>query len=229
MKRFLICFSSLIILRLSIGFGQQFECTENTNPCTLVLNGRLHTYLYPAAEGHPFFLAKNWIQGKIISGEVVCSEAQIRYDIYLDVMLIQILSEGEPCVISLNPYEYDQIFLSGHQFVPAEKTKVDQKYLTDLPKYVEILYNNRLILLGGYSKHLRKGSPGIPDEFVETDRYWLKKDNHLYLLKTRKNLLEALKDKKKEIRHYIRQSNMVRIINSENLSRIIAYYESLKN
>ena len=193
-----------------------------------LLNGRLHTYQYPATEGHPFFITKNWITGEIISEEGVCSEAQLRYDIFLDVMLFQFLSEGEPFVISLNPDEYDRILLAGHQFVPSAKVGVDLKYLSVLPTYIEVLYDNSLMLCGGYSKHLRKGSPGIPDEYIETVKFWLKKDNHLFPLKNRKNLTEALSDRKKEIRQFIRQNGIFRIDNSESLSRIIAYYESLK-
>lgn len=229
MKRLIVCFIGFVILASAKGYGQPSGCSENTNPCILIVNGRLHTYPYPATEGHPFFLTKNWIKGEIVSGELTCPEAQLRYDIYLDVMLIQILTEGEPSVISLNPDEYDRVLLSGHQFVPAVKAGVDQKYLPALPKYVEILHSNRLMLLGGYSKHIRKGSPGIPDEFVETDKFWLKKDGDLYLLKNRKNLMQALKDKKKEIRQFMRQNNIVRIDNSEDLSRIIAYYERLNH
>lgn len=178
--------------------------------------------------GHPFFLNSNFNTGSVRFDDILYENIKLKYDILENKIVVKDASG----VFAVSP-DYDKIDLftiDNHLFTRLEKENSN----SSLPKagFYEVLYTgNNLVLYKKETKILMEdlNDRGGPRRYiVPTINYYLKKGNNYYLFNRQKHVLDLLKDRKTELRQFIRKNNLDFSNDADNaLTGIVSYYESI--
>lgn len=177
--------------------------------------------------GHPFFLNTNFNTGSVRFDNILYENVRLKYDILENKIVVK---DGSG-VFAVTP-DYDKIDLftiENHLFTRLEKGNTQ----TVLPKsgFYEVLYTgNNLVLYKKETKILMEdlNDRGGPRRYiVPSINYYLKKGNAFFLFNRQKHVLDILKDRKNELRQFIRKNNFDFGTDPDNaLTSIVNYYET---
>ncbi len=178
--------------------------------------------------GHPFFLNTNFNTGSVRFDNILYENVKLKYDILENKIVVKDASG----VFAVSP-DYDKIDLftiDSHLFTKLEK----ENSPSSLPKsgFYEVLYaGNNLVLYKKETKILMEdlNDRGGPRRYiVPSINYYLKKGNAYYLFNRQKHVLDLFKDRKTELRQFIRKNNLDFSNDANNaLIRAVTYYETL--
>ena len=190
-------------------------------------NGRQYNeYRMKFKEGDPYFQSPIPSMGKVIYGGLQYDSVLMRYDEVKDELVIhdhlrrlQLLKEK---VTSFNLFNND--------FINIEKNSLSSKLLSS--GFYNLLYKGKISLLKKQVKSLREEISANIEllHFVqEKDYYYFKKGDEFFLIKSKRNLIALMADKKKEVQLFIKTNNLSFKSDRQNmLIRTITYYDSLK-
>jgi hypothetical protein len=196
-----------------------------------LLYGVVYETEYYKSGQHPFFLENTFYKSSITFKGNKYENVRIKYDLYnQDLILFQDLYENQPRFIKLNSQFIDGFCFkteSGVDYTFA--TLKDVEDINERFKYYEIKYKNELLYVVGRDKVLQRNTLNNWEvNFIENQRHYLIKDKKVYLIKRKGDIYKALKERKKEIKHFVKQNNFkVSLTNIESISKLLKFYEEL--
>ena len=152
------------------------------------------------------------------------------YDVVKDELLTHDLTNYY--IIRLNNEGVRWFVIWDHTFIRLNLDSANNVALHTA--YYDLLYNGNTPLYKKILKIIKENSgsfqQGINKFIVESDEYFIKKDNQYYIVKKKKSLLAILSNKKKEIEQFIRKNKLNLKKNKDYaLIKIIAYYDEINN
>jgi hypothetical protein len=178
-------------------------------------------------KGQPFFLNNSFHTGTILYDNILYDRIPIKFDILTNrVVVADAQGNSQICP---NPEKIASFSILDHSFTKLEKEPNAKN--APSPGFYEVLYANAGIkALRKETKVLRTNTEGqeVTEFITTTVNYYLKKGNTYYPVNKRSQLLDVLKDKKKELQTHIRQNNLDFIEDQDNaIKNTLRYYETL--
>jgi len=189
----------------------------------LLLNGRVWRNLYYMVREDQFLFSKEFLTGSLTMNGKTFNNIKIRYDIYKDEILTPMDSGG---ILQLNKEMVDSFSIlfrnRAYQFV-----KVDS--LQGLKGYVHVLYKGKSALFVKYIKKIELlAVESKYDEFYQVNQIYFLKNNTLYQISSKKDLLMVFDKDKPQIKDFIKK-NKIEISKSipESFIPVIRYYDTI--
>jgi hypothetical protein len=183
-------------------------------------------YAHLLRNGHPFYGDNKLKIGTISYHGIRYRDVPILYDIVYDQVIIG--DYYHIFKIILTGQLIDRFTIEGHSFI-----RLTDSITPGMPKvgFYEELYAGRVTLIKKETKQIQEdlNDGDRAQRFIEgTDSsYWLRMGNVYYPVNHNKSLLATLKDKKKELRRFIRSNNLSMRKDRENtLIKVAAWYDS---
>jgi hypothetical protein len=177
-------------------------------------------YFYdPHIKGTAYFMDVNgFTKGAVYYDGILYNNISMLYDLNLDEVVVLLPSHvSKFTVLKERVKSFD--FLESH-FI---NIKADYKQL----------YNGKSELLAKYSKSMQTTTSvitGLENYFSQSKNYYIRKNNIYRSIGSQGALLDVLKDKKKELKKYIKANRIVYGDNPEEaMVKIITYYDRLSN
>ncbi|MEO8766301.1 MAG: hypothetical protein ABI416_18520 [Ginsengibacter sp.] len=203
------------------------------SPETGLYNGSEYTYYayYPFVinEGHPFFQSNSFDTGSVFYNNVLYENVLLQFDIVKEELVTK--DPSKMYSLKLHSDRIGWFNISGHTFVRPEGKKTSNPVLS--PGFYDLLYNGNTPLYKKATKILNEYSSsteGLYHYVVESDEYFIKKNNQYYKIKGKKSLMPLLNDSKKEVAQFIRK-NKLNLKKNKDISykMILTYYDRLPN
>jgi hypothetical protein len=190
----------------------------------LLLNGRVWIDKHSKAEGDQFFLTDTFLKGSVTFDGRRFDGLDLKYDLLNDELILR--PESHP-IIFMNKEMVDSFSLvySGRDYKIINAGNNPSGILRG---YVNVLYNGESALYVKYSKKIYPlAVDGRYDLFVQVQRIYLQRGGELIPVKGKREFLNLLDDRKKEIRHYIK-SNRLRLTGKDagTFVPVLEYYDS---
>ena len=165
--------------------------------------------------------------GNVTYDGITYNNIPLIYNIDRDLVITHLYNQFAPFSLVSNKVSSFDIW--GHHFIRLESDSLNK--LDDAGFYDE-LYSNKLVLLARRTKSIQQESisRGVAKFFVEKTTYYLKKGGLYHEVNSQGKFLDALKDKKKEIKQYLNDNKLRYRDNPERvMAMIAAYYDHLTN
>ena len=183
-------------------------------------------YLFRFKEGHPFFYSAQPVAGSVIYDGVMYDTVLMRYDEITDVLVIN----DQVDRIQLLNEKVERFNLFNSDFIRLVKDSLTNSLVSS--GFYNLLYKGKICLLKKQIKTIREVITTNAEllRFVdEKDYYYIKKDDKIYPIKSRKNLFKLFGDRKKEMQQFIKANELSFSKDRQNmLTKATAYYDSLK-
>lgn len=194
----------------------------------ILYNGRVWRNLYQHIDGTQFLLSADFLHGSVTMNGVTFNspELMLKLDLINDELLL-LTDRGS--TLQLNKQMVDRFTLS-HDNRQLQFRKLEADSLNELSGYVNVIHDGKTALYVKYKKEIRlRDGPGDRDTFVQTQRIYLMKDGIAHHVRNRKNLVRLLKDRKAEVKDFVR-TNRVRFSrnNPGSVAPLLEYYDKLK-
>lgn len=174
---------------------------------------------------HPFYQTEEFQKGSIFYDGVLYKDIPLQYDIIKTALII--FDPYQKFKLQLHNEKIDWFTIDTTTFVHLY---IDPNNKTSIPTgFYHTRYNGKTSLIKKESKTIQE-DPGINlvSHLVETPVYYIIKDNKHYLVAGKTSMLNVLKDKKNEIRQFIRQNNLDFSEQLESsLVTVVAYYNTI--
>ncbi|WPU98453.1 hypothetical protein SNE26_20725 [Mucilaginibacter sp. cycad4] len=193
-------------------------------------NGPEYEFYDPLIKGNAYvFDNKIFTPGAVKYGAAVYRDVPMLYDLNKDLVVILLYNHFTK--ISLLSERVSEFWLLNHHFIRITTDSTGKAGLAT--GFYDQLYQGKrigIIVKRAKSIQTSTGNNTIESFFSETKNYYLKQGNSYSNFSGKGALLAILKDKKKELRQYIKANN---IDFRENLEQAIVdvatYYDHLTN
>jgi hypothetical protein len=195
---------------------------ENLN----LYNGRLWVNTYYKIKGDPFFLSAEFLSGSVTFNGKEYPAQKLKYDIFNDEIILWV---NPVTIIVLNKEMVDSVTLNyqnktykvvnqGDDSTNVVKGLVNVYYEGSTTLFVK---NKKVIDLLAVDKRY--------DLFYQIHKIYVKKDDKIFLVSGKKDLLRILEDKALEIKSFIKASRLAILRKDpESFIPVLRYYDSLK-
>lgn len=185
-------------------------------------------YYLKLQDGHPFYLNTAFHYGSIMYDNILYQKIPMKYDILQSKIVIQDASG----IFRLLP-EYDKISfftLDNHEFIKLIKDSSNPSL--PISGFYEVLYKDKgLTVLKKETKQVVEdlnSKSTIQRNVISDVDFYVRTGNAYRIFNKKNQVLSAFKDKKTEIRQYIRKKNLDFKNDSENsLVSVASFYQSL--
>ncbi len=155
-------------------------------------NGSLYPeYPFTFKEGSPFFLSDTWSTGSITYDHIPYNNIKMLYDNMKGVVII----EDNFYRMQLFEKKVNAFNIAGHSFIRPENLT------SDMPAgFYELLYDGKIDVLKKEIKSIHQDASvyeGIERSIIQSDNYYIRKNNLFYPIRKESDILAALIDKKK--------------------------------
>lgn len=186
-------------------------------------NGPEYNFANPHILGLPFFNENNdWHIGSVAYEGVTYQNVPLRYDIYKNEAVILHYNGVSPLYLIQDKVE--RFGWDNNNFINIKTGQAAAANLT--PGYYRAIYTGPSKILGKYKVELQSvvGNIGslTAGEFRHIKRYNVWVDNAYVEFKTAKDLLSILKNKRKELRQYVKTNGINLKENPEEAMAILA-------
>ena len=185
-------------------------------------------YYLQINKGHPFFLNTDFNPGSVHFDNLLYEDLLIKYDIVENKIVL--LNPSTIFRPSLSNDKVDYFTIKDHLFIKLEK---DYNHI-GLPKsgFYEVLFRGaHLALLKKENKSIQEDlNFGVSSiRYVESSvNFYIEKGNTYYPVNRKGQILDLFKDKKSELRQYIRKNHPDFSNDYDNaILNLVSYYESL--
>jgi hypothetical protein len=198
---------------------------QSSGDQTGLYNGSQYSgYPFVFAEGHPFFKDNKPGTGSIVYDNVLYENVLLQFDEVQDVMILDSASRR----IQLLNDRITRFTLYNNNFIRIIKDSSNIPLVRT--GFYNILYDGNTSLLKKEEKIVREDvTTGVLLRFVDINKfYYIKRNNVYYSIQSKKSMLAFFKDRKKEIRQYIRKNKLSYRKDRDNtLTKVTAYYNQL--
>jgi len=197
---------------------------------SFLYTGRVYYDDYGGIRGHQFFMEDYWSEGEIVYDGQRFDSVFLMYDIYNDQLLLEHFNSGGMLSpIMLHNPKVGSFSIQGHFFI-----RIKEDTVTGMREsfYDELYTNDHLGIYVLRRKQVSKSNRinDFYEEFIERDRFYMKKGEVYHRIRRKKDILNILSERKKELRKYLRANLFLFRKNPENtLVAVAQYYESLIN
>lgn len=195
---------------------------------SMVNTGNSYFDSFTGIKGHQYFLNDYWEEGSVVYEGHFFDSIYLKYDINQDQLLIEHFnSDGYLSPIQLYRSKVSSFELMGYSFIWLKKDTISNLrtgYYNHVYKSrdLEILIKRKKLIVS------TNEIGAIGEKFIESDKYYIKKDNLYYQVKKKNSIIKVFSDRKKEIKNFIKRNNFRFKINPDNqLVEVVAYYDSL--
>lgn len=193
----------------------------------ILYNGRVWRNLYQHIDGTQFLLSAGFLHGSVtVNGMTFNSpEPMLKLDLINDELLL-LTDRGS--TLQLNKQMVDR-FTLNYDNRQLQFRNLEADSLNELSGYVNVIHYGKTDLYVKYKKEVRlRDGPGDRDTFIQTHRIYLLKDGIAYQIRKSKNLVRLLKDRKAEVKDFMR-TNRVRFSrnNPASLAPVLEFYDNL--
>jgi hypothetical protein len=193
----------------------------------LYRGNRYVDYDYRIQEGQPFFGPDSIRMGTVVYDGIFFDHVPLLYDLVLGSLITN--DPYRAYKISLIMDLVDSFTITDHIFF-----RLLDSLNPSAPRngFYERLYQGHILLLKkekkNYVDNVVVSVDNIQNYIGHTVSYYLKKGGTYYLVNTKKALLNTLKDRKNELRKFIRRNNLSWHDDKENLLlKVIPWYDGL--
>ena len=191
----------------------------------ILYNGRIWRNRYLLVKENQFLFSKVFIPGSLTIRGKKFTDIYLKYDIYNDEIITPVNPGG---IVQLNKQLVDSFTLFFNS-----KTYRFIRVMDDTAKRSDVYYN--VLYKGGtslYVKYIKKidknTDQGNYGKFYQINKVLLVRDNKLFPIKGKNDLLEILSTDKALIKNFIRKSKIkITTKDPESIIPVIKYYESL--
>ncbi|WP_346239083.1 hypothetical protein ABDK00_010125 [Niabella insulamsoli] len=181
--------------------------------------GRLSRGYPPQIMGSAFLPEENWSSGALCYNNVWYAADAFKYDVYTDELVIQ-----TPAKFSVVPvaYRIQSFLLANRKFVRMNTLGK----LMSGPGFYELVTDGKLSLIAKRKRFLEEkvGENQVERQFLVTDEFYIKKNDQVKRVHSKKDLLSVVNDKRKLIKKVLRDEKLPFKKNRETL--IIAAIEA---
>lgn len=219
----------LIVLFCFYGIGLLAN-VNGTNPDSItenqiLYNGRIWRNLHYLVRGDQFFLSREFLKGSVTISGKTFSGLLLKYDIYSDELLTPIDS-GK--ILQLNKELIDSFSLTFQ-----DRNYLFRKLQTDslnrISDYYNVLYTGKTSLVLRFNKKIDKLSvEGKYDEFYQTSRIFIIRNNKFYPVTNRSGLINVLKEHETLLKEFIKKNKLaISEKKPDTFIPVVRYYDSL--
>jgi hypothetical protein len=202
------------------------EHQDTTLRKQILYNGRVWRNLYYGVRGNQFLFSSDFLPGSVTMKGKYFDNIKIRYDIYKD----EIMAPVSPVtVVQLNREMVDSFSIQfENKWYRFTRQTEDSTNL--LKGYVNILYNGKTSLYVKYKKEIDALAENQKfDRFSQTQHIYVIKDEKIYQVTGKKDLLNILADRKQQVRNFIKTSRLkILKSNPSGFVPVLEFYDSLK-
>lgn len=193
-------------------------------------NGPEYEFYDPLIKGNAYvFDVKTFSPGNVNYNGAVYSNIPMMYDINKDVVVTLLYNHFTK--ISLLSTWVPEFWLLNHHFVRINSDSTGKAALTT--GFYDQLYkgpNTQILARREKSIQTAAGSNNVESFFRESKSYYVKKGANYSSFGSKGALLDIFKDKKKELRQYIKTNNIDFSENFEQaITSVASYYDHLTN
>lgn len=184
---------------------------------------RYTEYYAQMKESHPFFMGTVAHPGEVMFDHILYPNIFLKYDMLMNKV---VLSDSVRLLsTSLNIDKIDYFTIAGQRFIKLYKTKTNNLPETN---FYQVLYAGKNLTL--YKKDQRKINEDTDHKrYIWSDvSYYLEKDGRYYSISGQSSALNAMDDKRQQLRNYIRSNDLSFRENLEAaVQGTVKYYDSL--
>lgn len=199
---------------------------DSLGPNLRLFSGTEFSGAYRSSAGHPYFETADAVAGDIIYNDVRYPGMLLKYDLVNDELVC--VHPGTKLNITLINQKVNAFSIGGHFFI-----QVNDAAAKDFPGpgFYELLNNGPVKTFVKRAKILRDAAkPEDPARFLQSDAYFLEKENQWFKIDSKKSLLAACKDRKAELAKYIQQQGLdFKKDPAGTIVEVIDYYVQLLN
>jgi len=192
-------------------------------------NGPEYTFYDPIIKGNAYLFDTNdFVPGSVEYDGFSYKGVPMMYDLFKDYVVV--LLPNKSAKISLLSDRVQNFDCLGHHFVYVDADTLSNNKGVNTGFYDQV-YKGKTEILVKRSKNIQNtsGSPGATETFFTSKKeIYLKKDGVYSSISNEGSLLNILKDKKKELKQYIR-NNQVNFGGEQELAiiKVASYYDQL--
>ena len=199
---------------------------QDTTGKQILYNGRLWRNQYYMVRGDQFLFTASLLNGTVTINDRLFRDVLLSFDIFKD----EIIAMNENgMMIQLNKEWIDE-FSIDYNLRKYRFRNLDSDSLGNIDGYVNVLFDDELALVVKYRKEIvMLAVENKYDEFSQIHRLYLRKDSVYYPIRGRRDLLKHLKDKKKQLKSFIRTNSLqVMKKNPDSFVPVLEYYTNLE-
>jgi len=203
-----------------LNYGTDLSDTLKENQ--LLYNGRIWKNIYFNVEGDQFLFTKSFLPGSVSIRGNKFPDLSIMYDIFNDEILIPFSRGG---VIQLNKQMVDSFAINFLN----KKYNFSKVLIDSIEGYVHIIYKGKSALYIRYTKKIEKfADQGKYDQFYQVNQTLFMRDNKVYPVTGKRDLLNILQADRKAVKDFIKK-NRIRISGKdpESFVPVIRYLDSI--
>jgi hypothetical protein len=219
------------ILGIDIDYNKSVNSTLNLKDTVKdnlnLYNGRIWINSYYKIKGDPFFLSPEFLSGSVTFNGKLYPDLNFKYDIYNDEIILRI---NPVTIITLNKEMVDSVAINYLNKTYKVVNMGDDS--TGMVKgLVNVYYDGSTTLFVKFKKMIDPlAVEKRYDIFYQSHRIYIKKDDMIFLVSGKRDLLKILEDKVVEVKNFIKMNRLVVIRKDpESFVPVLRYYDSLKN
>jgi hypothetical protein len=189
-------------------------------------NGRIWRNYYSMVEEDQFLFSKEFLPGTVIMRGRTYPDVMILYDIYKDEILTPYKPVG---ILQLNKEMVDS-FSIIFQNKKYSFARIQDSTASGLNGYFNVLYNGKTKLIVKYLKKIEKlEAKGENDKFYQLTRIYLIKDDLVYPVTGKNDLIKAYNENKKLVRDFIKKNHlMISKDDPDSFIPVLGFTDSLR-
>ncbi|MDO9340396.1 MAG: hypothetical protein Q7T72_07710 [Bacteroidales bacterium] len=191
----------------------------------ILYNGKLWRNRYYKIREDQFLFSKEFLSGNLSINGQSFKNLNIRYDIYNDEIMIP---TNHGAILQLNKEMVDSFTINfnnkAYKFI-----KIQEDSVRGFNGYVNVLYKGKNALYVKYKKEIEFLAVERKfDMFYQIHRIYFVKDNIVYQVTGKGDLLKVLNEDKVQIRNYIKKNKLkISKKRPESFIPVIDYYDSI--
>jgi hypothetical protein len=192
-------------------------------------NGSEHAPYDFRIKGHPYFESNLLHSGFVNYDSVLYQNINMAYDIVRDELTANRYNQNFRVTLVNEKIAYFSIL--NHYFVRLIQDSINKLIITT--GFYDQLYNGKLKLFAKRQKKIIEtvtADEGDKLWFEENDLYFILRNNKYFSVKDKNDLFDLFKDRKKDLKKYLRK-NKIKFKDDPELaiSKSVEYYDQLKN
>ena len=185
----------------------------------LLYNGRIWKNLFYMIREDQFLFSNQFLPGSVFIKGKSFNNIKLKYDIFKDEILIPYSPDG---ILQLTKELVDS-FTIEFQNSKYRFARIQDSTFNDLKGFAQVLYKGKTALFVKFTKKIDKPAiEGEYDKFYQITRIYFEKDNMIYPLTGKADLLKGLAEKKDQVRNFLKE-NKLTVTNKDPGSFIPAF------